>query len=403
MGELYNRLLDMNNLYNAFMNCKQGVDWKESVQRYEANVLHNISTLKQQLENKTYRQKVFFEFDISERGKKRHIKSMHISDRVLQRALCDYVLNPELFKYLIYDNGASVKGKGIEFSRKRLKVHLQRYFRKYGNKGYVLKIDFSKYFDNIPHAILMQKIAEKIKDEDVLSLTSYLISTFEGDKGVGIGSQLSQTAGIFYPTELDNYCKIVKGCKYYGRYMDDTYIIHPSKEYLKELYKEYKKIAEKLGIIINQKKTQIIRLDKGFIFLQMRYVLSDTGKVAVIPVNKSIVRERRKLKKLQKLKFKKLITKEQIQEQYKSWRGNLIKYNAYKSVQKMDALYNYLYGGIENDRRTETVKRRRTRAHRKCYSGIYFAARCAYERHRRLENRKNLRSEIEGRARSVQL
>ena len=226
---------------------------------------------------------------------------MHISDRVLQRALCDYVLNPELFKYLIYDNGASVKGKGIEFSRKRLKVHLQRYFRKYGNKGYVLKIDFSKYFDNIPHAILMQKIAEKIKDEDVLSLTSYLISTFEGDQGVGIGSQLSQTAGIFYPTELDNYCKIVKGCKYYGRYMDDTYIIHPSKEYLKELYKEYKKIAEKLGIIINQKKTQIIRLDKGFIFLQMRYVLSDTGKVAVIPVNKSIVRERRKLKKLQKL------------------------------------------------------------------------------------------------------
>ena len=160
MGELYNRLLDMNNLYNAFMNCKQGVDWKESVQRYEANVLHNISTLKQQLENKTYRQKVFFEFDISERGKKRHIKSMHISDRVLQRALCDYVLNPELFKYLIYDNGASVKGKGIEFSRKRLKVHLQRYFRKYGNKGYVLKIDFSKYFDNIPHDILMQKIAE---------------------------------------------------------------------------------------------------------------------------------------------------------------------------------------------------------------------------------------------------
>lgn len=358
MGELFNRLLDLNNLYNAFLNCKDGVDWKESVQRYEANVLQNIYLLKQSLENGTYRQKPFYEFDLTERGKKRHIKSMHISDRVLQRALCDYVLNPELFKYLIYDNGASVKGKGIEFSRKRLKVHLQRYFRKYGNNGYALKIDFSKYFDNIPHDILCEKIAEKIKDEKVMNLTRYLISLFDGDKGLGIGSQLSQTAGIFYPTELDNYCKIVKGCKYYGRYMDDTYIIHPDKNFLKELYKEYKKIADTLGIIINTKKTQIIKLDKGFIFLQMRYVLSGTGKIAVIPVNKSIVRERRKLKKLQKIYFKKKITKEQIQEQYKSWKGNLIKYNAYKSIQKMDTLYNYLFGGIINERRNCTYSGR---------------------------------------------
>ena len=142
MAELFDRLTDLDNLYNSFMNCKKGVDWKESVQRYESNLLQNINTLRKALLDGTYRQKAFYEFDINERGKPRHIKSMHISDRVLQRALCDYVLNPVLFKNLIYDNGASVKGKGIEFSRKRLKVHLQRYYRKHGNKGWVLKIDF---------------------------------------------------------------------------------------------------------------------------------------------------------------------------------------------------------------------------------------------------------------------
>jgi hypothetical protein len=373
MAELFDRLTDLDNLYNSFMNCKKGVDWKESVQRYESNLLQNINTLRKALLDGTYRQKAFFEFDINERGKKRHIKSMHISDRVLQRVLCDYVLNPVLFKNLIYDNGASVKGKGIEFSRKRLKVHLQRYYRKHGNKGWVLKIDFSKYFDSIPHDILKQKIREKIKDEKVIKLTEYLIDTFEGDCGVGIGSQLSQTAGIFYPTELDNFCKIVKGCKYYGRYMDDTYIIHEDKKFLQELYKEYQIISQNLGITINSQKTQIMKLEKGFIFLQMRYLLTETGKVVIIPVNKAVVRQRRKLKKLFILLHKHRITKEQIEEQYKSWRGNIMKYNAYKSVRNLDALYNILFGGKQNEKEKRNDTRRKTRRRRKHPSGDWFS------------------------------
>ncbi len=353
---LYEKLLDLNNLYNAFLNCKKGVDWKESVQKYEASVFLNINRLKQKLSDNTYRQKPFFEFDITERGRKRHIKSLHISDRVLQRSLCDYVLNPSLYKYLIYDNGASIKGKGVEFSRKRLKVHLRRYYMKYGNKGYVLKIDFSKYFDNIPHDVLIHKISEKVDDEKVIALTSYLINSFEGKKGVGIGSQLSQTVGIFYPTELDNFCKIVKGCKFYGRYMDDTYIIHNDKQFLRELYSDYRKIAEKLGIVINPRKTQILKLEKGFTFLQMRYVVSESGKIVVIPVYKSITRERQKLKKLHQLYLKGRISKTQIHEQYNSWRGNIIRFSAYKSVRRMDALYNFLFGGIKNEGKLKNCK-----------------------------------------------
>lgn len=342
---MYEVLTDLNILHEAYLQCKKGVEWKESVQRYGMYELLNIAELSESLRNHTYRQKPFYEFDINERGKKRHIKSLHISDRVLQRALCDNILAPATKKYLIYDNGASVKGKGIEFTRKRLQAHLEKYYRRHGRNGYVLQIDFSKYFDNIDHKQVLRLFGKRINDAETMQLFTELVATFGGGKGVGIGSQISQIIGIYYPTEIDNYCKIVKGCKYYGRYMDDIYIIHPDKDFLKTLLKEIEEICGHLGIVINKKKTQIIKLSQGFTFLKIRYLITDTGKIIVIPCKVGITRERRKLRKLKRFALAGRITPKEIREQYKSWRGNLIKYNAYKSVRSTDALYKSLFGG----------------------------------------------------------
>lgn len=344
MGELYERLLDLNNLHEAYMRSKKGVNWKESVQRYGMNELMNIYELTERLKNGTYKQKPFYEFDINERGKIRHIKSLHISDRVLQRALCDYILAPITRRYLIHDNGASVKGKGIEFTRERLQAHLEKYYRKFGNNGYVLLIDFSKYFDNIKHEKAVEQLARIIKDPEAMKLISGLISTFGNNgNGVGIGSQISQVIGIYYPTEIDNFCKIVKACKFYGRYMDDTYIIHHDKQFLRDLLNDIAEICRRLGIVLNSKKTQIVKLSDGFTFLKIRYFYGKTGKIIKIPCRKTITRERRKLKKLKARLEAGLITAEEIKEQYKSWRGNITRFNAYKSVQNTDALYKTLY------------------------------------------------------------
>ena len=342
---MYEKLTDLNILHEAYLQSKKGVEWKESVQRYGLYELLNIAELSENLKNHTYTQKPYYEFDINERGKHRHIKSLHISDRVLQRALCDNILTPATSKYLIYDNGASVKGKGVDFTRHRLQAHLEKYYRRYGREGYVLLIDFSKYFDNIVHAELLRMFEERITDPDVMQLLRELVATF-GERGVGIGSQISQVVGIYYPTEIDNYCKIVRGCKYYGRYMDDTYIIHPDKDYLKALLKEIEAICDKLGIVLNKKKTQIVKLSHGFTFLKIRYLYGEHGKIVKIPCKKTFTRERRKLHKLAGR-----ISAEDMSEQYKSWRGNLLKYNTYRSIKNCDYIYKSLYGGqYENDR-----------------------------------------------------
>lgn len=336
---LFDKLIDLNNLYASFKKCKKQTYWKCSVQRYESNLLFNLLELRNSLINGTYVQKPFVEFELNERGKKRHIKSLHISDRVLQRALCDYILEPSIRKYLIYDNGASIKGKGIDFTKRRLVTHLHKYYSKHGSEGYILLCDFKKYFDSIPHDKLILMFKKYIHDDKVLSLVKYLISTFGNGKGLGIGSQISQIAGISYLIDLDNFIKIVKGCKYYGRYMDDFYIIHEDKNYLKSLLDEIKIVVNNLGLNLNEKKTQIYRIDKGFTFLKLKTHITKTGQVIRIPCRKNIIREKRKLKKL---KYKNINFKD-IYNSYLSFTGNLKRYNSFFIIKKLNNFFNSLY------------------------------------------------------------
>jgi retron-type reverse transcriptase len=350
----FSQITDADNLYSSFKNSRRNVAWKESVQRYEANAMRNIAETRRKLIAGESIQSGFMEFTLNERGKTRHIKSVHISERIVQKALCDYVLVPILSNPLIYDNGASIKGKGAHFALRRLVAHLSRFYRQNGfaNSGYALQIDFTKFFDNIRHDILFALLDGHISDERVKGLVRRFVSVFGNGKSLGLGSQVSQISAIFYPDKLDHHIKEKLHIKYYGRYMDDLYLIHADKSYLEYCLAEISKVCQTLGIIINIKKTKIVKLSDGLEFLKGKYVLLETGKILRLPGRDSARRMRRKLKKFKGFVDAKKMSFDDLRCAYQSWRGNYTRrFNAYHRVRYMDKLYNDLFIKNRNHRR----------------------------------------------------
>lgn len=349
------------NLYQSGHICCRGVAWKSSTQMYRFNLVTNTAATRRALLNGTYKSRGFIEFDLYDRGKMRHIRSIHISERVVQRTLCDKAVNPCLKPSFIYDNGASTQNKGITFALNRLTCHLQRHYRKHGNEGYVLLFDFSDYFAKAQHWPVRMELERRIHDERTRALANECLDNF-GPIGYGLGSQISQTAALMLPNRLDHFIKEQLQIKGYARYMDDGYLIHPSKAYLQKCLARMKEICDSLGIILNTKKTKIKRLTDGFKFLQVRFKLLETGKVLRKMSYESIKKMQRKLKKFRRWNAEgrtviiggKEIHKEfplsDICKAYESWRGHMRHGNSFHAIQRMDSYFKRLFGFHPSDK-----------------------------------------------------
>ncbi len=360
---------DGNALHEAFLKSKKNSDWKASVQKFEMTYLLRLGQIQKELRDETYQIKDGNPFIIHERGKTRCITGQQVEDRVVEHVLCDEVINPAIKKYLIYDNGASQEGKGVSFTRQRLETHLHRYYHEHGNNnGYILLIDFSKYYDNIRHDILIGMFKKCISDEKALRLIQQIIdksqvdvsymtnqeyrecydgvfSSIEHDqideslltgekmlpKHMNIGNQLSQSAGILYRTPIDNYVKIVKGVEFYAGYSDDSYAIHESKEFLQDLLTDIIRIAKDIGITVNEKKTRICKLSDKWRFLQIQYSLMDSGRVMHKINQKNMTRMRRRIKKLAGV-----LPEKDFDDWIKSW---MCGYAKYMSKQQRSNIY----------------------------------------------------------------
>ncbi len=342
----YEKIYDFDNLYRAFRLARRGKRWKTATAKFEVNLLENLLRLNRELQDKTYELSEYYTFKVYE-PKERDIMSNSFRDKIVQRSLCDNVLEVLLKKNFIYDNYASQSGKGTDFGLNRLDKFMHSYYRRYGADGWVLKCDIRKYFYRIPHNYLKRILETYIPDKDVWWLLEYIIDSTDSP-GIPIGNQSSQLFAILALSPLDHFIKERLGVKYYGRYMDDFYLIHHDKEYLKQCKKDIAMFLAPTGMELNE-KTQIFPLKNGIDFLGFHIYLTETGKTIwkIRRVSKNNMS--RKLKKFRKLLDKGLITKESIHQSYQSWRGHALRGNCYHLVKQMDDLYKELFEEVNKD------------------------------------------------------
>ena len=128
-----------------------------------------------------------------------------------------------------------------------------------------------------------------------------------------------------------------------------------------DVFEGVKQIAKEQKLYINERKTRLVKLDRPFVFLKVRYRLSDTGKVSRSYLAKTFIRERRKLKKFKKKLDAGELTMETIESQYRSWRGHVMRkrnkksknakpiYDNWQAVQITDKLFKELFGYLPKE------------------------------------------------------
>lgn len=334
-------------LWESTQKCKCGVIWKDSVANFVLNSIPEVARLSNELENGTYKERSHKYFTI-QYPKEREIMSIAFRDRVYQRSLNDVAIYPMMSKSFIYDNAACQKGKGSDFARNRMKCHMERYFRKYGATGYVLKIDIRKYYDSMSHEVVKQAFREKLP-ENMYNRAAVILDGFPGDVGYNPGSQIIQIAGISLLDKIDHFIKERLRVKYYIRYMDDMVLLGNDHKQLREWLKVIREKLNEIGLDIHTKKTKITPLRVGMMWLGYRYRLTGSGKVVMTADPDRLKATRKKYFRLVQKAKNGEISREKVDQSYQCWRECASKGDGYMMLRNMDRYYQGLWEGAADE------------------------------------------------------
>ena len=306
-GNLFEKIVDMDNLRQAYYNARRGKSWQRAVIKFNEDIESNLISIRNSLVDKTFTTSSYKTKFIHE-PKKREIYILPFTpDRIVQHAIMN-VIEPIWEGLFVYDSYACRVGKGIHAGSRRAMEFIRR-------NSYCMQCDIAKFYPSIDHEILFNIIKKKIKCSETLDLLYDIISSIPGEKNIPIGNYTSQWFGNLYMNELDQYLKRECGAKCYIRYCDDFVIFSNSKVELNSLAGEIVDfLTNKLKLSL--KKCSIFPVSQGLDFLGYRHF-----KDYILLRKSTAKRVVKRLRKLPNELDKGNITKDQLRSSLASTQG----------------------------------------------------------------------------------
>lgn len=301
---MYVHVCKLETLKEAYKQVKSkrgapGIDGVTFVAIEDAGVDEFLKQLQHELITKTYYPTRNRKAEIpKENGKTRILNIPTIRDRVVQTAV-KLILEP------IFESDFQAGSFG--YRPKRTAENAIKRVEKAVIKGMtkVIDVDLKSYFDTIKHNILLNKIAKRINDKDIMRLLKLIIKA-NSKNGVPQGSPLSPLLSNIYLNEVDKMLEkakeVTKKDGYdhleYARWADDIVILidgHSNWNWLvKAAYKRLNEELMKLGVKLNEEKTKQIDMirDETFSFLGFKFKRkkSRKGKWTVLTIPKTSAR-----------------------------------------------------------------------------------------------------------------
>ena len=264
-----------------------GVDGVTFAAVEAAGVEAFLDQLRKELVERTYRPQKARKVEIPKGGgKMRQLSIPTIRDRVVQGAL-KLILEP------IFDADFQPGSFGYR-PKKSAHTAIQRVTQAIlEGKTYVIDFDLRSYFDTVKHHIVLEKVAGRIDDREVLWLLKLLLDA-SGKQGVPQGGVISPLLSNLYLNEVDRMleqAKAVTRHKWgtaveYARFADDLVILvdpHPRQQRLRQaVERRLREELAKLQVEVNEDKSRVVDLARGekfgFLGFEFRRVRSRRGR-----------------------------------------------------------------------------------------------------------------------------
>ncbi|WP_092002891.1 RNA-directed DNA polymerase [Polaromonas sp. OV174] len=282
----------MADLVQAWLDCRRNKRQSASAQAFEANAERNLCALRAELLSQTYQPGRSICFVVTH-PKPREVWAADFRDRVVHHLLYN-AIGPRFTASFDVGSAACIPGRGTLYAAQRLEHDVRSITQNWSRPAFYLKMDLANFFVAIDKPVLQRQLHAKVREPYWRWLTDTVLmhdprTDFElrgdarllqrvpahkrlinapADTGLPIGNLSSQFFANVHLNALDQFAKHQLHGKYYGRYVDDFYLLHESAQWLNDALASINAfVPQRLGAQLNPRKTILQPLERGIDFV----------------------------------------------------------------------------------------------------------------------------------------